>query len=204
VAGRSKANDVPVAGEALLRALSAGVVETLQTIPVPAYIVDRQRRVRWQNAASIDLFGDVRGRLDASVGLDPEDLRRVRDAWACKLDGAPYTQLEVSLSRPDGTRIRVAVNSVPLRDPNGVMIGSFGLAYVLEELGSPSETAPRLSRREHETLKFLAAGLSTAQMAQQMGISKETVRNHVKGLLRNLDARSRVEAVAKARGAGLI
>jgi len=61
-----------------------------------------------------------------------------------------------------------------------------------------------LSPREQETLTLLAVGYSTAQMAQQMGISKETVRNHVKGLLRSLGARSRVEAIAKARGVGLI
>jgi DNA-binding NarL/FixJ family response regulator len=41
-------------------------------------------------------------------------------------------------------------------------------------------------------------------MAQQMGISKETVRNHVKGLLRSLGVRSRIEAIAKARTVGLI
>jgi DNA-binding CsgD family transcriptional regulator len=41
-------------------------------------------------------------------------------------------------------------------------------------------------------------------MAQRMGISKETVRNHVKGVLRSLGARSRVEAVAKGRSVGLI
>ena len=176
----------------------------MQALPIPAYVVDRQRRVRWQNDASIELFGDLRGRLDGSVGLDPEALRLVRDAWARKLEGAPYTQLELCLPRSDGARIRVALNSVPLKDAGGTVIGSFGLAYVLGELEPSSETRARLSRREHETLEFLAAGLSTAQMAQQMGISKETVRNHVKGLLRSLRARSRVEAVAKARRAGLI
>jgi DNA-binding CsgD family transcriptional regulator len=61
-----------------------------------------------------------------------------------------------------------------------------------------------LSPRERETLTFLAAGYSTAQMAEQMSISKETVRNHVKGVLRSLGARSRVEAVAKGRSVGLI
>lgn len=188
----------------MLGALSSGVVETLEAIRVPAYVVDCQRRVRWQNAASIDLFGDLRGRLDGSVGLDPEDLRHVREAWARRLDGAPSAELEVSVSRPEGTRIRVAVNSAPIKDGDGVIIGSFGLAHVLEELDSSSETAPKLSRRERQTLTFLAGGHSTAQMAQQMGISTETVRNHVKSLLRSLGARSRVEAVAKARRAGLI
>jgi len=188
----------------LLEALSAGAVQTLEAIRVPAYVVDRHRRVRWQNTASIELFGDVRGRLDSGVGLEREDLGRVREAWARKLDGAPHTELELSARRHDGARIRVAINSVPLKNADGVMIGSFGLAHVLEELEPVSEAAPALSRRERQTLTLLATGLSTGQMAQQMGISKETVRNHVKGLLRSLGARSRVEAVAKARRAGLI
>jgi DNA-binding CsgD family transcriptional regulator len=51
---------------------------------------------------------------------------------------------------------------------------------------------------------LLAAGCSTPQMAELMGLSTETVRNHVKRLLRALDARSRVEAVAKGRRAGLV
>jgi DNA-binding CsgD family transcriptional regulator len=84
------------------------------------------------------------------------------------------------------------------------MIGSFGLVQVLGEIDPSFERAPRLSRRERETLTLLAAGYSTPQMAQQMNITTETVRNHVKGVLRGLDASSRVEAVAKARRVGLI
>ena len=54
----------------LLAALSADIVQLLEAMRVPAYIVDRQRRLRWQNAASIELVGDLRGRLDSSVSLD--------------------------------------------------------------------------------------------------------------------------------------
>ena len=69
---------------------------------------------------------------------------------------------------------------------------------------SPSESAPRLTPRERQTLMLLAAGSSTQEMAKLMGIAPNTVRNHVKSLCRNLDARSRIEAVAKARRAGLL
>jgi DNA-binding CsgD family transcriptional regulator len=188
----------------LLKALSAGFQTTLETLRVPAYIVDNHRRIRWQNAASIDLVGDLRGRLDGSVGLDPVDLVRAREAFARKQNGALHTEFEVSLPRRDGTRVRVAINSVPLRNGEGEMIGSFGLVQVLGELEPSAERPPRLSPRERETLTLLAAGYSTAQMAQRMSISKETVRNHVKGVLRSLGARSRVEAVAKGRTVGLI
>jgi DNA-binding CsgD family transcriptional regulator len=165
--------------------------------------VDHHRRVRWQNAASIELVGDLRGRLDGSV-LAPEDLPRARDAFRRKQRGASQTEVEVSVARPDGRRVRVAVNSVPIRNAGGAVIGSFGLVQVLGEIDQSLERAPRLSRRERETLALLAAGYSTAQMAEQMSIATETVRNHVKGVLRSLGARSRVEAVAKARRMGLI
>jgi DNA-binding CsgD family transcriptional regulator len=188
---------------ALLEALSEDALGMLGTVAVPAYIVDCHRRIRWQNAASIELFGDLRGRLDGSV-LGPEDLERGREAFARKEQGASHTELEVSVARRDGTRVRVAVSSVPLKNADGAVIGSFGLAQVLGEIEPTSERTPQLSPRERETLTLLAGGYSTAQMAQQMGISKETVRNHVKRLLRSLGARSRVEAVAKGRRVGLI
>jgi DNA-binding CsgD family transcriptional regulator len=188
----------------LLRALSANAVLLLEAVRVPAYIVDCHRRVRWQNQASLELVGDLRGRLDASVGLDPEELARAREAFARKMNGAAHTELELSVSRPDGTRLRVAVSSVPLLGTDGVMIGSFGLVRVLEEVEPMSDTVPALSPRERETLAMLVAGHSTAQMAEQMDLSTETVRNYVKRLLRTIGASSRVEAVAKARQLGLV
>jgi len=194
---------LPVSETDLLDALSADALAMLAAVGVPAYVVDVHRRIRWQNAASIELVGDLRGRLDASV-LGPEDLKRARAAFARKQQGASQTEVKVSVARRDGRRVRVVVNSVPLKNAEGAMIGTFGFAQVLEEVEPPSGSAPLLSPRERETLTLLAAGYSTAQMAEQMGISKETVRNHVKGLLRSLGARSRVEAIAKARGVGLI
>lgn len=196
-------NALSVPEAELFAALSSDALSMLEAIGVPAYIVDCHRRIRWQNAASIDLVGDLRGRLDASV-LEPEDLERARESFTRKLNGAPQTELGVSVARRDGTRVRVLVNSVPLRNTDGLMIGSFGLVQVLGELDPSVERPPRLSPRERETLTLLAAGCSTAQMAEQMSISKETVRNHVKGVLRSLGARSRVEAVAKGRTVGLI
>lgn len=196
-------NSLSVPAAQLLEALSADALPMLEAVRVPAYIVDSQRRIRWQNAASIELVGDLRGRLDRSV-LAPEDLERAGEAFERKQRGASHAELEVSVARRDGTRVRVAVSSVPLKNGDGTMIGSFGLVQVLGEIEPSFERPPRLSPRERETLALLAAGYSTAQMAQTMSISTETVRNHVKGLLRSLGARSRVEAVAKGRGVGLI
>jgi DNA-binding CsgD family transcriptional regulator len=187
----------------LLDALSADVLRALDGIQFPAFVVDHHRRVRWQNAAALALVGDVRDKLDRSI-VAPEDLHRVRDAFARKQMGALHTEYEATLVRADGKRVRVAVSSVPLRDPDERMIGAFVLTRAVSQIEPPAARAPRPTARQRQTLTLLAAGHSTPQMAALMGLSHETVRNHVKGLLRTLGARSRVEAVAKGRRAGLI
>lgn len=55
-----------------------------------------------------------------------------------------------------------------------------------------------LTSREWEILDLLCAAASTEQIADELVLSKETVRSHVKNLLRKLSVRSRQEAVAMA------
>ena len=185
----------------LLDALSGDVLQALDAVQLLAFVVDNQRRVRWQNAAATRIVGDLRGKLDRSI-LAPEDLARVREAFARKQMGALHTEYEATLLRSDGTRVQVAVTSVPLKRADRKMIGSFALARAVAEM-EPTP-ASRLTARQRQTLTLLAAGCSTPQMAELMGLSEETVRNHVKRLLRTLGARSRVEAVAKGRRGRLI
>ena len=47
-------------------------------------------------------------------------------------------------------------------------------------------------------LRHLAAGKSTADNAGSLGISTETVRNHVRGIMSRLGVHSRLEAVIRA------
>jgi DNA-binding CsgD family transcriptional regulator len=187
----------------LLEALSSDWLVSLDALPVAAYVVDRDRRVRWQNAASLALAGDVRGRLDAGV-TSPSDLARVRAAFAEKRRGIPLTKIEVMITCADGLQRRLAVSSIPVRNADGEMIGSFGFASVIDDAVAPSLSPPSLSPREREALTLLAIGCSTSEMAHHMSIAEETVRNHVKRLLRRLDAHSRLEAVAKGRAMGML
>jgi NarL family two-component system response regulator LiaR len=59
-----------------------------------------------------------------------------------------------------------------------------------------------LTPREWEVLELLAEGLTTEQMAERLVLATETVRSHVKNILRKLNARSRQEAVATVQRMG--
>jgi len=69
------------------------------------------------------------------------------------------------------------------------------LALTAADRAQDAGTADRLTPRETEVLRLLASGLTNAQMAQALGISQTTVRNHVEHLLAKLDVHSRLEAV---------
>jgi PAS domain S-box-containing protein len=56
----------------------------------------------------------------------------------------------------------------------------------------------RLTRREMEVLELLASGHTTPRIANVLGVSTTTVRNHVEHLLGKLGVHSRLEAVAYA------
>lgn len=56
-----------------------------------------------------------------------------------------------------------------------------------------------LTPREWEVVDLLAESRTTDQIAEQLVLSSETVRTHVKNILRKLDARSREEAVGIAQ-----
>jgi DNA-binding NarL/FixJ family response regulator len=64
--------------------------------------------------------------------------------------------------------------------------------------------APKLTPREIEILRELAAGRSTGEIAEALFISPLTVRSHVKSILAKLGVRSKLEAVTVALRQGLI
>jgi DNA-binding NarL/FixJ family response regulator len=55
-----------------------------------------------------------------------------------------------------------------------------------------------------EILRLIAEGESTDQIAEELHIARETVRNHVRSMLTKLDVHSRIEAIAIARAEGIL
>jgi two-component system NarL family response regulator len=58
--------------------------------------------------------------------------------------------------------------------------------------------APALTSRELEVLKLVAKGMSNREIAEELFISENTVKNHVRNILEKLHLHSRMEAVIYA------
>jgi DNA-binding CsgD family transcriptional regulator len=112
----------------------------------------------------------------AGVANDPARVRARTTAgvWlhlhAACIDGA------------DALNGAVAVVITPARAPD--LAPLIALAY-------------RVTAREQEVLQFIARGFTTAEMARELGISRHTVRDHVKALFTKVGVRSRTELVAR-------
>jgi two-component system, NarL family, response regulator DegU len=61
-----------------------------------------------------------------------------------------------------------------------------------------------LTPREMEILKYIGQGFLNKQIAVELGISEQTIKNHVTSILRKLNANARTEAVVLALKQGLI
>ena len=61
-----------------------------------------------------------------------------------------------------------------------------------------------LTRSEIEVLSFFSQGLTTSEIAIKRHNSEATIKTHVGAILRKLESRNRIEAIAKARNLRLI
>jgi DNA-binding NarL/FixJ family response regulator len=115
-------------------------------------------------------------------------------AWVAKEQGA--AELEVVL--------RGVVRGESWFPP--VMLGAV-LAELRADVGrarAGDGSLGLLSRRERQVLAAMVEGKRASQIAEQLTISTDTVRTHIRNIFGKLEVHTRLEAVKVARAAGLV
>lgn len=186
-------------------ALGGDLDAVLGDVQVAAGVADRDGIIRWQNARAVELFGDRVGQPLASM-VAPESSHDWRRQFSKKVLGSTKTtDYRMNAIGPDGRHVPIEVSSIAIEGSDHRVVGVFG---VLQPRAVPFEPPPRahhgLTPRQLEILHHLAQGHSTAQIAEMLAIQPETVRNHIRGVLRALGVHSRLQAVSEARRRGVL
>jgi len=127
---------------------------------------------------------------------------------ALKAQAAAYLSKEVNAEQLVDVIRRVARGEHPINESltTRPKVAEQVLSQ-FQELSLRSETEAFISpltAREIEILRYIAQGYLNKQIAVKLGISEQTIKNHVTSILRKLNANARTEAVVLAIKQGLI
>ena len=180
----------------------------IDNAPVALLAADDDRQILRVNQRWCDLTGyekDAVTAMRVDDLLAPESRPGIEMRWSDLL-GAGLATARIVMLRPDHLRIAVRYGAFANVLP-GVHVGAF-LAEPGQDpraLGpARARRAGQLTRREQESLRLVAVGMTTTAAAQQLGISPETVRTHVRNAMNKLGARTRAQAIAVAMRDGEI
>ncbi len=172
-------------------------------------LVDGARAIVDANGAHVKLFGYDRSRLvgrpvNEFVVGPPEPA----DEWHKLLADGKFTG-ETELRRADGAQLVVQWAAT-----TEVVTGSYLVLFValatsrwgvrFRRSDPPKPQPGTLSTREMQIVRLVAFGSTGPEIADELQISHNTVRTHLRNAMSKLDARSRAHLVAKALGDGLV
>ena len=118
---------------------------------------------------------------------------------AIKAGATGYLLKEISIEE-----VANAIRAVVERPEPDLPVDGVEAAHRVHQPGQAGRRAagrcprPRLTERELEVLKLVAQGMSNREIAGELYISENTVKNHVRNILEKLHLHSRMEAVVYA------
>ncbi|MFM9127294.1 MAG: LuxR C-terminal-related transcriptional regulator [Solirubrobacterales bacterium] len=178
----------------------------------PMMVCDDRRRYVAVNDAACNLLRKSREEL-LSESVDdvtpPENLDGIDEIWNSFLTAGSLVGTYALLTG-DGRRVEVEYNATA-----NVLPGRHLTIFVVHPEGHREQvepamdtldpgSVPNLSPREVQVLEQLALGYRGTEIAEQLGISPDTVRVHVRNAMRKLGARTRAQAIGIAMSKGIV
>jgi PAS domain S-box-containing protein len=181
----------------------------VDSLAVPASVHDVEGRFVHVNAAAERASGNPRGwwlGRHYTDPIPPEAREQVVAQFRRAVEHGEPTEFETVFVDGSGRLRGVRAQQLPLRSGDrtvGILILAFDVSPPPPRpFGLESE--PRLTPRQREILELIASGRSTSEIAKKLTLSTETVRNHVRSLLSELNVHTRLQAIAVARRLGLL
>jgi PAS domain S-box-containing protein len=172
----------------------------------PCILVDEQRHVIELNEPALALLRRSRLELLGTSIVDTiaaaERGRAARDWYTLLRSGEVFGTRH--LVRADGSEIEVEF-AAGLTEIRGRQVALY--VVVADRLTQPvggEELLPPLTLREREVVTLISLGHETAQIADDLHISPETVKTHVRNAMGKLRTRTRAQLVAVALCGGQI
>jgi PAS domain S-box-containing protein len=164
-------------------------------------IVSRRRVIGLCNGAIETMFGFTRAELvgRSLLMLYPTqaEFERIgaRGLPAMRESGA-YSDERI-MRRKDGALFwcHVTGRAIDRDDPFECSVWAF------EDISARRPASAALTRREREVARLIAAGLTSKEIAREIGASPRTVEAHRARLMRKFDARSGAQLIARLAGA---
>src|SRR6184192_3678923 len=116
---------------------------------------------------------------------------------AIKAGASGYLLKEISIEEvPDAIRSVWSGQSRISPSMASKLLSEF--AAMSQRSGDPKQLGAKLTDREMQVLRLVAQGLNNKDIAEQLFISENTVKNHIRNILDKLHLHSRMEAVVYA------
>jgi PAS domain S-box-containing protein len=199
----------------------------LESTSDAAFTVDEQGAIRSWNASAEALFGYSSAEVLRKSCHEVLKGRCGPATQACAVNGCGVPAFDMEVRAPSGRRIWVNVSTLIYRDARHgrrlvvhlarditgrkrgeelvrkVVDLSRQLTAVTESAGRTTPSA-QLSEQERRILRSFSKGGNSAEIARELGITLQTLRNHLHRVNQKLGTRNRLEAVMTAIERSLI
>ncbi len=198
----SSVEDIEISGAA---DLNGGALSTIDTLPPDVALVD----IDAPSNNGLTLARKIKQRSpNIGVIVLTSNASDAQLFQALKAQASAYLEKEVTAEQLVDTIRRVARGEHPINE--GLTTRPKVAEQVLQQFQELSQRYEAeafispLTARETEILDYIAQGYLNKQIAIRLGISEQTIKNHVTSILRKLNANARTDAVVVAIKQGLI